>query len=62
MKLLQVSKEIEQALTTVCHAALKANGLEFLGPVNQIAQAVQSAPEVPSQEPEAVIAEEQPQA
>ena len=62
MKLVQITKEIEQALTAVCHAALKATGLEHLAHVNQIAQAIQAAPEVVSQEPAPEAPAEQPQA
>ena len=57
MKLLQITKEIEQALTTVCHITLRSTGLEHSEVVNQIKAALQAAPEAPS-ESEA----EQPQA
>ena len=60
MKLVQITKEIEQALTAVCHAALKATGLECLPHVNTVAAAIQAAPEAP--EAPVVASEEQPQA
>jgi hypothetical protein len=45
VKLLEVDEKMEQSLTTVCDAALKYQGLQVMGAVNDIAAALRDCKE-----------------